>query len=138
MERDHLKEYVTFMPWLDSAGLRELLSVSDIFLYPSISYGGWEEQFGYSMAEASLMELPVIATRSGSIEDIILDGKTGLLVEPNNVEHLYNAMVRLAENQDLRKELGANGRKFISENYSYKVVADKFYNFFNTICKFYI
>ena len=53
--------------------------MTDIFLYPSISYKGWEEQFGYSMAEASLMEVPVISTFSGSIEDIVINNKTVVL-----------------------------------------------------------
>ena len=63
-----LDRSVIFISWLDSVGLRELLSISDVFLYPSISFGGWEEQFGYSMAEASLIELPVISPRNGALE----------------------------------------------------------------------
>ena len=128
-----LENFVTFIPWLDKAGLKSIMSVSDVFLYPSLSFGGWEEQFGYSMAEASLMELPVISTRSGSIEELVVSGQTGILVEPENVEQLAEAMARLANNPDLRKELGKDGRKFISESYGYKIVADKFYKFFQSI-----
>lgn len=130
---NQLSDKVTRIPWFDKAGLRNIMSVSDIFLYPSLPYGGWEEQFGYSMAEASLMELPVISTRSGSVEEVIVGGQTGILVEPENVEQLSDAMTQLANDSDLRKELGKNGRKFISENYSYKIVADKFYKFFRSI-----
>jgi len=128
-----LQAAVTFIPWLDSAGLRELLSASDVFLYPSISFGGWEEQFGYSMAEASLMEVPVISTQTGSIEEVVLNGVTGLLIEPDNTKSLTEAMLKLGRDKNLRDNLGQAGRKYIEENFSYKVVADKFYNFFQSL-----
>lgn len=128
-----LDQNVTFIPWLDSAGLRELLSVSDIFLYPSISYGGWEEQFGYSMAEASLMELPVISTRSGSIEDVIVDGETGLLTKPDDAGELGEAMIRLGLDEELRRKMGQAGRQYVVDNFTYKIIAGKFYEFFKKI-----
>lgn len=128
-----LKDVATFIPWVNRDELRQLFSVSDVFLYPSLPHEGWEEQFGYSMAEASLMELPVISTKSGSIDEVILDGKTGLLVEPDNFESLGEAMIKLGKNPELRKTMGQAGRKYIEENYSYQVVANKFYGFFNEI-----
>ena len=63
----------------------------------------------------------------------MVGGQTGILVEPENVEQLTDAMIKLAGDPNLRKELGKNGRKFISENYSYEIVADKFYNFFKNL-----
>jgi phosphatidylinositol alpha-1,6-mannosyltransferase len=128
-----LVESVTFVPWLNRDGLKELLSVSDIFLYPSIPHVGWEEQFGYSMAEASLMELPVISTRSGSIDEVVINNETGILVEPNNADELKSAMVTLGKDGVLRNKLGKAGRKFISDNFSYEIVAEKFNRFFSQI-----
>lgn len=127
------EKHITLIPWLDPAGLRELLSASHIFVYPSIAHGGWEEQFGYSMAEASLMELPVISTKTGSIEDVVLDYRTGLLVKPDDHVSLAEAMVMLGLDTELRKRLGRDGRKYISENFSYSIVAKKFYGFFTKI-----
>lgn len=124
---------ITRIPWLDYSKLPALLEASDVFLYPSISHGGWEEQFGYSMAEASLMELPVVSTRSGSIEDVVVDGKTGILVEPDNVIQLANAMVRLAMDSALRMRLGHEGRKYITRHFSHAVVAQQFFEFFNRV-----
>lgn len=128
-----LSSAVTRIPWLHGDDLRDLLAVADVFLYPSISYQGWEEQFGYSMAEASLMELPVIATHSGSIEEVIIDGYTGLLVEPNNVSALTEAMIKLGWDSDLRRKLGQAGRRYTSGRFSYQVVAEKFYRFFKEV-----
>lgn len=128
----NIRDKVQRIPWVDHNDLVDLLSKSDIFLYPSISYGGWEEQFGYSMAEASLMELPVISTDSGSIKDVVLDDKTGILVDENNVDALREAMIKLANNSQLREKMGKEGRVYIKNNFSHKIVAHKFFDFFQS------
>jgi len=131
VEKFGLRDYILRVPWLNQSELKELLSVSDVFLYPSLPFKGWEEQFGYSMAEASLMELPVISTRSGSIEDIVEDNHTGVLIKPDNTDELKNAMIKLGNDRNLRSLLGREGRRYIVENFSHEVVANKFYQFFN-------
>lgn len=128
-----LENLVVRVPWLDRGPLKELLNASDIFLYPSIPNTGWEEQFGFSLAEAASMELPVITTETGSITDIVLGGKTGILIKPDDVQALKEAMVELTGNKEKRASMGKAGRQFISESFSQKVVADKYYNFFNSI-----
>lgn len=128
-----LRGRVTRVPWVEQKELIRLLAVSDIFLYPSIPHGGWTEQFGYSMAEASLMELPVIATRDGSIGDVVLDEQTGILVPPDDVPALAGAMVRLGTDATLRERLGQAGRRYVAESFSHSVVAKKFSDFFQLI-----
>lgn len=129
----NLEENITFIPWANAEELKNIFSQSDIFVYPSLSHEGWEEQFGYSMAEASLMNLPVITTKTGSIEEVVVDGKTGILINPDNKEELTGAMIKLAQDNKLRIEMGENGRKYIIEHYGYGVVARKFYEFFKSI-----
>jgi glycosyltransferase involved in cell wall biosynthesis len=135
LERSLFKDRVTRFPWVNHHELIRLLSASDIFLYPSISYGGWAEQFGYAMAEASLMELPVIATRSGSISHVIRDGQTGILVGPDTVGELSDAMIRLGTDAELRLRLGRAGRAWIIERYAHQHVARQFSDFFNSLMK---
>lgn len=132
IEKLGLKNYVLRIPWLNQSELKELLSVSDVFLYPSLSFKGWEEQFGYSMAEASLMELPVISTRSGSIEDVVEDNHTGILIKPGDTEELKNAMIKLGNDGNLRNSLGREGRNRVFKNFSHEVIAEKFYKFFES------
>jgi len=134
-EKLGLRDYILRVPWLNQSELKELLSVSDVFLYPSLPFKGWEEQFGYSMAEASLMELPVISTRSGSIEDIVKDNHTGILIKPDNADELKNAMIKLGNDGKLRSLLGREGRRYIVKNFSHEVVAQKFWQFFHSFEK---
>ncbi len=128
-----LKLSVTQLPWLNQTELIEEFSKADVFVYPSISHAGWEEQFGYSMAEASLMHLPVIATKSGSIEEVVVDGETGILVEEQNINALEEAMFKLAQDKALREKMGLAGRDYILRHFSNQVLADKFFSFFKEV-----
>jgi len=128
-----LHEHVTRFNWIDQHEIVRLLSVSSVFIYPSIPHGGWAEQFGYSMAEASLMELPVISTRSGSIPHVVIEGTTGLLVQPDDPRGLIHAMIELGRNEDLRRRLGRAGREYVIELFSHGVVSEKFNRFFDSL-----
>lgn len=133
MRKYDLVDYVTRFSWIKHDDLPKLFDASDVFLYPSIPSGGWEEQFGYSIAEASLMELPIITTNSGSITDLVINEKTGLIVEPGDAMALANAMIRLADDRNLRLEFGKNGREYIEKHFAYKKVAQDFYDFFSSL-----
>lgn len=128
-----IEQHVTFMPWLPNKQLPAVFNASDIFIYPSEPYGGWEEQFGYSMAEAMSSGLPVISTKSGSIEELVTDGKSGILVEPRNKEALHRAIIALWRDKQLRISMGQAGRKHIVENFSHKIIADKLEKFLRSV-----
>jgi len=130
---DEIKSQIKVIPWADHETIIGLLAAADIFVYPSISYGGWEEQFGYSMAEASLMELPIITTRTGSIEEVVIDGKTGLLVSPDNPNEFSLAMAKLAGDPILRDTMGKAGREFILKNFNNKTITGAYDSFFNSL-----
>ncbi len=129
IENLKLQNKVVFLDWMPNDQLPDLLNVSDVFVYPSVPSGGWEEQFGYAMAEASACGIPVVATRTGSIDEVVADGKSGILVEPNNSGELAEALARLLPDDNLKKQMGEYGRKYVVENFSHKVIADKILNF---------
>ncbi len=128
-----LQDFVTFIPWMANEELPDVYNSADVFLYPSISYQGWEEQFGYSIAEASLCGLPVISTKTGGIDEVMIDGKTGIMVSPESVPELKIAMEKMINSNDLRRDFGQNGRAFIIENYSNRIIAGRMFNFFKKV-----
>ena len=79
------------------------------------------------------MELPVIATHSGSIGDVVINGETGILVPPDTVSALQDAMVKLGTDDGLRRQLGQAGRQYIVERFSHGIIARKFYDFFSSL-----
>lgn len=77
----------------------------DIAVVPSIE----PEPFGLVAVEAMLAKKPVVASNHGGLCEIIVDNKTGFLVEPNNSLELAKALQKLISNPELRKTFGING-----------------------------
>jgi glycosyltransferase involved in cell wall biosynthesis len=71
-----------------------------------------------AVLEAMAWGRPVAAFRSGGAAEMILDGRTGLLVAPGDVKALSQAMARLATDASLRETLGAAGRARAKESFS--------------------
>ena len=128
-----LTEHVTFIPWMDNKELPAVFAGVDVLVHPSEPYRDWEEQYGWTMLQASASGLPVIATKIGSIPEAVLDGRTGLLVEPKSVEALRDAMETLVSNDQLRKDLGTAGRTYIEERFSHRAVAQRMEHFLRTL-----
>ncbi|MFZ2484880.1 MAG: glycosyltransferase family 4 protein [Minisyncoccia bacterium] len=109
---------VTFKGFVDNARL--LLSGFDIFCMPSRSEG-----LPYSLLEAGLASLPVIATRVGGIPEVIENGANGVLVPPEDAETLFSSLVLLEGDEELRKRLGENLKASIQEKFSFKKMVEK-------------
>lgn len=78
-----------------------------IFVFPSL----WHEPFGIPVIEAMAAGLPVVATRSGALPEVVVDGETGILVERGDTEGLAAAIDRLLADPHLRARMGAAGRE---------------------------
>jgi glycosyltransferase involved in cell wall biosynthesis len=85
-----------------------MLASIDALALPSLARVGWSEQFGYVLAEAMALSVPVIGSRSGGIPEVI--GDAGLIVEEASVTELADAILKLAEDAALSSKLGAIGR----------------------------
>ncbi len=84
----------------------DLLALTDVFVLPST-----DEPFGRVIVEAMAMELPVVATATGGVPEIVKQGETGLLVPPEEPTVLAEAIIRLLEDGELRREMGTRGRE---------------------------
>ncbi len=93
---------------------------ADIFIFPSV----WHEAFGMPVAEAMVAGVPVITTRAGALSELVEDCESGLLVERNNADDLAEAILRLLDDEQLRKSMGKAGRKRAVELFSFDKVAD--------------
>jgi starch synthase len=73
------------------------------------------EPFGIVLLEAMAAGLPVIASRVGGIPEIVAEGETGLLVEPDNPDALAEAMRLLSQDEDLRFSMGRTARERVTQ-----------------------
>lgn len=76
------------------------------------------ESFSLVNVEAMMFSLPVVSTNWRGIPEVVLDGKTGLLVPPHSPEALADAILTLARNPALRHSLGQAGRTRYEQLYS--------------------
>lgn len=125
----NLENKVTKVPWISHDELKHVLAITDVFVYPSLPYKGWEEQMGYLLMEAASAGKAIISTDSGSIGEVIVNNHGGLLVRPYDIGQLAQAMERLGQDQKLREEFGYEAREHIVKNFSVEVIAKKFYDF---------
>jgi len=104
----------------------ELLRAADFFCLPSLSEG-----LGTSILEAMAAGLPVVATRTGGVPEIVEEGRTGILVPPSDPAALAEAMVDLASRPALRASMGALGRER-AERFSVDQTADMTYQVYRS------
>lgn len=104
---------VKFTGYLQSEEIPSILESIDIFIMPSLM-----DAFGVAAIEAQAMEVPVVASNVGGVSEAVIDGKTGFLVEPKNVQQLATAVIKLIKDPELRKNMGKEGRRFVLENYN--------------------
>lgn len=95
------------------------LSESLAFVQHSITaINGDTEGTPVSVMEAGLSGLPVISTKHAGIQDVIIDGETGLLGNEHDVDKMAEAMIFVLENKEKSKKMGEESRKNIQGNYS--------------------
>lgn len=92
---------------------------ADMLINPSLS-----EAFGMSLVEAGACGLPVIGTRVGGMTEIIEDGVTGIVVEPDSPETLANAIASLLADKEKRNRMGNAGRTRAAELFTWKQKSD--------------
>lgn len=88
----------------------DLMAAFDIFAFPSHA-----EAFGVVLIEAMAMERPVVSTNCDGVLDIVVDGETGIYVNPRNAQQLADAIERLGTDPELRLSMGRAGRRRVEE-----------------------
>jgi glycosyltransferase involved in cell wall biosynthesis len=93
-----------------------------VFVFPSM----WHEAFGMPIIEASACGLPVVATYSGGISEVVEHRRTGILVEPDQARDLAQAIGEVLDNPALARALGEAGRRRAVEQFSWDAVSRRF------------
>ena len=71
-----------------------------------------------SILEALATEIPVVATRVGSVPTTVIDNQTGFLVEPSNADDLTAKVSMVLEDFERASQMGRNGRDLVEKNWS--------------------
>ncbi|HXV96970.1 MAG TPA: glycosyltransferase, partial [Anaerolineae bacterium] len=113
--------------------LGDYLKQADIFVLPCI-VGSDQDMDGIpnTLMEAMSMEIPTISTNISGIPELIEDGKTGLLVPPEDEIALAEAIISLLENAELRHALGQAGRSKVVEEFEIEKNAHRLLRIFKS------
>lgn len=114
-----LEASVKLIGALDTERVVQEMHAAHLFALTGVeTKAGKVESQGLVLQEAQATGLAVIASRVGGVPESVLDGKTGILCEPGNVEELCCAIERFIEDESLLKSFGRNGRENIEANFS--------------------
>lgn len=109
----------TFLGWVDD--MPSVMAAAEVFVLSSRL-----ERLGLVTLEAMASGLPVVVSRAGGSEETVVDGESGLLVEPDDPAQLADALQRLHRDPALRQRLAAAGRRRVREQYTTDRFVDRF------------
>jgi len=118
---------------VDADQAQTLLANADIFTQHNIKgeITKQSECLGVSILEAMAAGLPVVGTNNGGVKEIVIDKKTGLLNEPDDIEGQADAIYNLAQDFQLRQRFGTAGNMHVAKHFS----LEKEYQELQTILK---
>jgi phosphatidylinositol alpha-1,6-mannosyltransferase len=108
-------------PKLDEL-LPSFFAACDVFVFPSCTP---IECLGLSTIQAMACRKPVVGSNINGVPEVIVDGSTGFLVEPNNPDELAEKVTLLLEDEALRNRMGAAGRQRAVEHFDRELLAQQ-------------
>jgi glycosyltransferase involved in cell wall biosynthesis len=106
-------QFIGFCP-----NVSEFLAAADFFVHVPLYEG-----LGVAVIEALAAGTPTIASRVGGIPELIEEGKTGILVPPQDAESLSRSLLHLLENPSLARQLGKAGQMFVRKHLDVSAMA---------------
>ena len=100
--------------------LHNEFSDADIFVLPSLETSKGTEGFGIVLLEAMAYHIPIIASISGGIPEVLDNGNCGLLIKPGSVEEIVRAIKHISNNPNHAKNLANKAYKRLINYYVWK------------------
>ena len=119
--------YCTDLKWKEAMSI---LKKSSMLVIPSRM-----ESIPQVIKEAFFLKIPVVATNVGGIPELIENGVSGILVEPNNPEKLLEKINELIENEELAQKLAENSYDFVMKNLTWEILLPKYVKFYKDLIK---
>ena len=123
-----LRDRVSVLGQLAPEKLRDWYAASDVVVLPS-----YDEGLGKVLLEAQAMGRPVVAYASGGIPDVVLNGRTGLLVRTGDRHALTSALEHLLTHPAGRRSMGVAGREFVVREFSIAALLERHEQFYHEL-----
>jgi glycogen(starch) synthase len=120
LEAANLSGNFKFLGNVKEDTLAAVYNCADLLVLSSIQEGQ-----GIVLLEAEASAKPVVAFDVGGVNEAVRNGETGFLVKRGYTDELADAVMRLLSDKNLRQKMGVNGRKFVLDNYTWDICAEK-------------
>lgn len=130
-DRLGITEYVDFVPEVDPSEIPNYFKLADVYIHTPKLVDLNFEGFGIVYLEASACRKPIIASDSGGIKDAVVPGKTGLVVDDQDVDGIAEAILKVLNDKDLAEKLADNGFEYAKEH-SWAKIGDAFIKEYET------
>ena len=121
-----IEKYTAFPGWLTGQQLRAAYAASDVVAMPSIAW----DSFGMAIIEAMAMRKPVVGTVFGGAKEIVVDGETGFIVNPLNVDRLASRIIELLRDEPKAVAMGEAGYRRALDNFTIQKCAGRYLEVF--------
>ena len=128
VKQEKLEEIIEVKGWINSKEKEILLQKADIYILPS-----YNEGLPMSILEAMSYSLPVITTEVGGIPEIIKNNENGILIKSGDIKSLEDNIIKLIEDENLRKNIGKQARKTIETKFNLENQIEKLEELFLNI-----
>lgn len=126
----NLENSIHFLGRRKQEEVQEILSISDIFVLPSLVEG-----LPTSIVEAMASKCPVVATDVGGIPEIVKDKKTGFLVPPQDANAIADKIEILLKDSKLSGKMGESGVERVKKNFTIDRMVKSYENLYKNIAK---
>lgn len=115
-----LRDHVTVPGWISGEEKARIFKSCDIYVLPS-----YNEGLPGSILEAMAVGVPIISTPVGGIPETVIENRNGFLINPGDVDSLYEKIVKLGQNRKLREKMGSESQKIIKEKFEIECIVDR-------------
>jgi glycogen synthase len=120
VEAENLSGNFRFLGGVKDSMLPSLYGCCDVFVLPSVQEGQ-----GIVLLESQASGKPVVAFDVGGVGEALVNGESGLLAESGNTAEFSSALLRLLSDVSMREQMGAAGRRFVLENFTWNLCAQR-------------
>ncbi|WP_080504299.1 glycosyltransferase family 4 protein [Haloarcula amylolytica] len=126
IQAEGISESVTVYNFVED--ISEMYDIASVFCRPSYSEG-----LPLTMLEAMASGVPPVVTEIAGVPEVVTDGESGVLLEPGRPDEIEREISILFKNNELRKQLSRNARRYVAENLTWKRRAKKVMNVYSTL-----
>jgi phosphatidylinositol alpha-1,6-mannosyltransferase len=120
VQKNSLQNVVRFLGNIDPQELYKYYHLADLFVLLTHKDESHEEGWGTVFLEAAACGLPVVAGRVGGVEEAVVDGQTGVVVEVYQDQSVIPAIVSMLNNSEISKKMGEFGKERVKNNFRWE------------------